>query len=181
MERAVENVRRRLLKACGALDAAGLPYAVAGGNAVALWVSRVDEAAVRNTRDVDILIRREDFNAVKRSLEGVGFVYRHVKSLDAFLDGPDAKVRDAVHVLFANERVRPDAVLPNPDVEESERAEAFTVLGPCGADPQQVDGLPGQRPHAPARHDRVGPHHRRHPRDAARPARRTAAGAARRP
>ncbi len=129
MERAVENVRRRLLKACGALDAAGLPYAVAGGNAVALWVSRVDEAAVRNTRDVDILIRREDFNAVKRSFEGVGFVYRHVKSLDAFLDGPDAKVRDAVHVLFANERVRPDAVLPDPDVDESERAEAFTVLG----------------------------------------------------
>ena len=32
------------------LDGAGVPYAVAGGNAVAEWVARVDEGAVRNTR-----------------------------------------------------------------------------------------------------------------------------------
>ncbi len=35
MVRAVEKVRERLLRATGALDAAGLPYAVIGGNAVA--------------------------------------------------------------------------------------------------------------------------------------------------
>ena len=46
-----------------ALEGAGIPYAVAGGNAVASWVARVDEAAVRNTQDVDILIRREDLDA----------------------------------------------------------------------------------------------------------------------
>ena len=40
-----------------------VPYAVAGGNAVAAWVSRVDEAAVRNTQDVDILLRRSDLSA----------------------------------------------------------------------------------------------------------------------
>ena len=43
-----------------ALEAAGVPYAVIGGNAVAAWVARVDEAAVRNTQDVDILLRRAD-------------------------------------------------------------------------------------------------------------------------
>ena len=35
MSNAVENVRRRLLRAAQALDTAGVPYAVAGGNAVA--------------------------------------------------------------------------------------------------------------------------------------------------
>ena len=54
MERAVEKVRQRLLRAASALEQAGVPYAVVGGNAVAAWVSRVDEAAVRNTQDVDI-------------------------------------------------------------------------------------------------------------------------------
>src|SRR5207302_8729798 len=48
--RAVEKVRERLRRAVAALEAAGVPYALVGGNAVAAWVSRVDEAAVRNTR-----------------------------------------------------------------------------------------------------------------------------------
>lgn len=125
---AVERVRRRLLKAAAALNAAGVPYAVAGGNAVALWVSRVDDAAVRNTRDVDILIRREDLEAVARALESAGFVRRHVAGMDVFLDGPDAKPRDAVHIVFASEKVRPEEPLANPDVTESEPADAFRVL-----------------------------------------------------
>ena len=58
MVRAVEKVRQRLLRSTAALENSGIPYAVIGGNAVAAWVSRVDEAAVRNTQDVDILIRR---------------------------------------------------------------------------------------------------------------------------
>src|SRR5438876_2981492 len=68
MIRAVEKVRERLLRAAAALQTAGVPYAIAGGNAVAAWVSRVDEAAVRNTRDVDILLRRTDLEAAKTAL-----------------------------------------------------------------------------------------------------------------
>lgn len=75
MVRAVEKVRERLLRSTAALDGANVPYAVIGGNAVAAWVSRVDEAAVRNTQDVDILVRRADFERVKAALEGAGFVY----------------------------------------------------------------------------------------------------------
>ena len=125
---AVEKVRQRLLRAAAALEAAGIPYAVAGGNAVALWVSRVDEAAVRNTRDVDLLLRREDLGRAKQAMEAAAFVYRRAAGVDVFLDGPRAKVRDAVHLLFANEMVRPHELLPNPDVVESEQAERFRVL-----------------------------------------------------
>ena len=114
--------------ATAVLEAARVPYAVAGDNAIALWVSRVDESAVRNTQDVDILIRRADFDAARRTLEAGGFIYRHMAGIDVFLDGPQAKARDAVHIVFANEKVRPEEPLPNPDVAESEPAEHFRVI-----------------------------------------------------
>src|SRR5882724_1478878 len=108
MSNAVEKVRLRLLRAARALEQANVLYAVAGGNAVAAWVSRVDEAAVRNTRDVDIILRRTDLSAARKALEKDGFVYRHAASIDMFLDGADAKARDAVHIVFAAEKVRSD-------------------------------------------------------------------------
>jgi hypothetical protein len=128
MIRAVEKVRERLMRATAALESAGIPYAVAGGNAVAAWVSRVDEAAVRYTQDVDILIRREDLERVKEALAAAGFVYRHAKSIDMFLDGPDAKARDAVHIVFAGEKVRPEYSASAPAIEESQVDAAFRVL-----------------------------------------------------
>ena len=128
MVRAVEKVRERLLRATAALEEAGVLYAVAGGNAVAVWVTRVDESAVRNTRDVDILIRRHDLEAARSALEQAGFLYRHTAGIDLFLDGPAATPRDAVHFVFASEKVRPEETLPNRDVTESVPAEHFRVL-----------------------------------------------------
>lgn len=125
---AVEKVRQRLLRATGALERAGVAYAVAGGNAVAAWVRRADEAAVRNTQDVDILLRRADLSAAQAALEREGFVYRHVAGMDVFLDGESAKARNAVHVIFAGEKVRPHEALPNPDVTEVEQADEYLIL-----------------------------------------------------
>ncbi len=95
--RAVELVRQRLLRATASLDTAGIPYAVAGGNAVALWVSRVDVSAVRNTSDIDLLVRRVDLEAIRTALAMAGFEYRHTSGSDHFLDGPQGKARDGVH------------------------------------------------------------------------------------
>jgi PAS domain-containing protein len=117
--RAVEKVRERMLRAAAVFEAAKIPYAVIGGNAVAAWVSRVDEGAVRFTQDVDILLRREDFSAAKEAMEAAGFIYRHVRFIDMFLDGPGTKVRDAVHILFANEKVREGDLASTSDVVES--------------------------------------------------------------
>ncbi len=128
MVRAVEKVRERLKRVVAALERAGVPYAVAGGNAVAAWVSRIDEAAVRNTQDVDILLRREDLEAAKKVLGAVGFVYRHVKSIDMFLDGPDAKARDAVHIVFADEPVKRDSVTKSPKIEQHDASGDFRVV-----------------------------------------------------
>jgi hypothetical protein len=125
---AVEKVRQRLLKAAAALRSASVPYAVAGGNAVALWVSRVDEGAVRYTQDVDVLLRRDDLEAAKSALESAGFVYRWVAGIDTFLDSPTSKPRDAVRIVFANEKVHAHEPLTNPDVVESEDAGLFRVV-----------------------------------------------------
>ena len=134
MDRAIERVKERLLRAAKALERAGVPYAMIGGNAVAAWVSRVDEAAVRNTRDVDLLLRREDFPVAEAALAEVGFVHRRVAmpgtggAMDVFLDGPEAKVREAVHVLWAGERVRAESLEAAPDVTESEDAGEFQII-----------------------------------------------------
>jgi hypothetical protein len=126
--RAVELVRERLLRATAALAAAKIPYAVAGGNAVALWVSRVDVSAVRNTSDVDLLVRRADMAAIQEALAAVGFVYRHAASIDVFLDGPEGKARDGVHLVFEGETVRPGEAMPNPLVTDSEAGPEYQVL-----------------------------------------------------
>ena len=133
MDDAVAKVRKRLLHAASCLREAGVPYAVVGDNAVAAWVSRVDEAAVRNTRDVDILLRREDLPRTIVAMAKAGYTHRKVASLgggamDVFLEGDGAKVRDAVHVLFAGEMVKPDAPVINASVEESEEAGDFRLI-----------------------------------------------------
>lgn len=128
MIKAVEAVRERACRAAAALQRAGIPYAVAGGNAVAAWVARVDRAAVRNTQDVDILVRRCDFDAVKVALEAVGFEHHNIMDVDCFIDGPEGSPRDAVHLLFAGERIRSTYPTPSADVSEAVSAEDYVVL-----------------------------------------------------
>lgn len=125
---AVELVRNRLLRTAAALRAAGVDYAVAGGNAVAAWVSTADRAAVRNTQDVDVLIRRADLPAAAAALARAGFVHQNVAGVDVFLDGPGATPREAVQVIFAEEFVRPGEPAANPPVSESIDMGAFRVL-----------------------------------------------------
>jgi hypothetical protein len=117
-----------LRRATKALDGAGVPYAVVGGNAVAEWVARMDDEAVRNTRDVDLLIRRADFAAARTALEAAGFVYHHLWDVDVFIDGPQGKPSGGVHLLFAGEKVRADDEHACPELDESERAAEFQVV-----------------------------------------------------
>jgi hypothetical protein len=128
MERAVAKVRERLLRVTAVLNQAGIPYAVVGGHAVASWVATVDEGAVRNTRDIDLLVRREDLPAVTAALEQAGFVRAEVLDVTMFLDGPDAKPSESVHLLFAGEKVRPDHPLPSPDLAAIDDPAGFRVI-----------------------------------------------------
>jgi hypothetical protein len=128
MERAVAKVRERLLRATGSLNQAGIPYAVVGGNAVASWVATVDEGAVRNTRDIDLLVRREDLPALTAALERAGFVRAEVLDVAMFLEGPGAKPSESIHLLFAGEKVRPDHPMPSPDLTTIDDPAGFRVI-----------------------------------------------------
>lgn len=48
--------------------------------------------------------------------------------LDVFLDSADSKVRDAVHIVFANESVREGELEPSPNVEDVELFGAYRIL-----------------------------------------------------
>jgi hypothetical protein len=128
MSAAVDAVRERACRVAAALSRAGIPHAIIGGHAVAAWVARVDAEAVRNTKDVDLLVRRHDFERAVTALVAAGFIHQQVSGIDLFLDGPDGSVRSAVHVVFAGEKVRDDYPLPAPDVAESAAGPEFVVI-----------------------------------------------------
>jgi hypothetical protein len=127
---AVEAVRERMLRATAVLDKAGLAYAVVGGNAVAAWVATKNKRAVRFTQDVDLLLRRSDMDAATAALATAGFVRNETLGVEMFLDGPDATPVDAVHILFAGEKVVKGDLVAAPDVGDvaTDVGEAYRVL-----------------------------------------------------
>jgi hypothetical protein len=115
---AVEDVEKRLARITGALKAASVPFALVGGQAVALWVASKDPAAVRTTKDVDLLVRRDDLAAVREAARSVGLDYFEVLGVGMLLERDDPNPRRAVHLLWAGEKVRPEYPLPSPMIEE---------------------------------------------------------------
>ena len=128
MERAVENVIERLRKTARILAADQIPYAVVGGHAVRIWVTQIDAAAVRTTKDVDILIRPEDLPRMIEAMENAGFFYRQTTGLDMFVEQKDASARDAVHVVLSGQMVREDDCEPNPNLDRLEITDEFQTL-----------------------------------------------------
>lgn len=127
---AVERVQQRLRKVTTALDAAGVPYAVVGGNAVAAWVGRVDPGATRATKDVDLLVRRSDTPAVTAAITALGFAREDLRDIVLFIDPDEPSKKSGVHLVWAGERIRPSYTVLSPTVEEAVRdPEGFLVLG----------------------------------------------------
>ena len=120
---ALDEVTDRLQRIAGALEEAGVPYALVGGQAVALWVATRDPAAVRTTKDVDILLRREDLPRARAAAATVALDYFEVVGVGMFLERSDPNPRKGVHLLWAGEKARPEYPLPSPTVEERELLE----------------------------------------------------------
>lgn len=126
---AVDRVERRLKLVTAALDNAGVRYAVVGGNAVAAWVGRADPAATRATKDVDLLVRHDDLDRITNIMAGLGFTREDLRSLVLFLDPEEPSRRSGVHLVWADQLVRPSYSCPAPSVDEAVRDPAgFWVL-----------------------------------------------------
>lgn len=126
---AVERVERCLRRVTAALNAAGISYAVVGGNAVAAWVARADPSATRSTKDVDLLVRRADLDRVMAVISGLGFERQDLRSPVLFVDPGEPSRRAGVRLVWADEHVRPSYTVPAPSVDEAELdPEGFRVL-----------------------------------------------------
>jgi hypothetical protein len=103
-----------LERIAGPFAAEKLPYELIGGGAVMVQVNRVEPSAVRNTKDLDILINRADLDRIKEVAARHGFTFKHSAGLDMLLPAGETKARNAVHLLFTGEKVKPNQVIPNP-------------------------------------------------------------------
>lgn len=120
--RAVERVERLLKQVTSALDDARVDYAVIGGNAVATWVATRDAGAIRATKDVDILLRRSDLQRVADVLAPLGFISEEVMGIPVFMEASHPLPSQGVHVIVANEKVRPTSRYAAPDVRSAIRS-----------------------------------------------------------
>jgi hypothetical protein len=126
---ALEDVSRRMERICGAFNAAGIPYALVGGQAVALWVATKDPAAVRTTKDVDILLSRSMLPKARAAAAGAEFDYFEVLGVGMFLDRADPNPRGGIHLVWADEKVRPADAHPVPKlIQGRELAPGFFVV-----------------------------------------------------
>lgn len=129
MERAVQLVRERLDRSTNALESKGIEYAIGGSNATAVWIASVDESAVRQARNVELVLRRDDLTDAAVALESAGFVETNTDKGLRFLDGPSGKSRDAIEITFGGEPVvgkSPQFLAPNPI--DSETVDGRRVL-----------------------------------------------------
>ncbi len=117
-EEILESLAERLQRVTAALEKHGVPYAVIGGNAVAAWVMRIDPEAVRNTRDVDITIRRADLDRATEAMVEAGFKFRQVDGIATFVDAVKPTLKGGVHLIFSAEKVRPEDLHPAPMIPE---------------------------------------------------------------
>lgn len=61
---------------------AGLEYRVAGGLATYFYVEEASPDAGRLTRDIDVVVRREDLEKIAKAAEPYGLRYRHVSGVE---------------------------------------------------------------------------------------------------
>lgn len=126
----MNRVEKRLRKVTSALNAAQIPYAVIGGNAVAVWVAKADPAATRTTKDVDLLVNREDLDRITEALIREGFVREDLRRLVLFTDPEEPSRKSGIHLIWAGQKVRPHYLQPAPDLREAVYdPEGFWVLG----------------------------------------------------
>ncbi len=125
---AVEKVKERLNRSCAALEKANVPYAIIGGHAVAAWVATIDDGAVRNTRDVDLLLREEDLDRAEQALSSVGFVRNKAMDVHVFLDGKDGKPSQGIHILLAGQKVKASYATATPTVDQTQAIDDKRVI-----------------------------------------------------
>lgn len=90
---AVDEVQLRFQRITAALSEASVPHAVVGGQVVAAWVATKDPDAVRVTKDVDILLSRDDLPRARAAALSLGLEYCKIQGVGMFVERQDPHPR----------------------------------------------------------------------------------------
>ena len=99
-----------------AFSAAGLEYRVVGGLAAYLYLEESEPDAGRLTRDIDIVVRRDELRKIADAVKPFGLEYRHTAGVDMLVQSGAPSARRAVHLIFTGEKVRPEYPEPVPEL-----------------------------------------------------------------
>ena len=126
-EKHVEQLIKVAARFATALSDGGIDYRIVGGLAVYLHVNAIDPIAARLTRDIDTAVRRIDVEKISHILKPLGLDYRHVAGVDMLVDARAPKARTAVHLVFVEEKVRPEYVEPVPKFSAAANIDGLLV------------------------------------------------------
>ena len=119
------NLAARVEKAFGA---AGIEYRVVGGLAAYLYVEQAEVDAGRLTKDIDILVRRQDLPRIAEAVGPFGLEYRDAAGVDMLVQKGVPSARRAVHMIFEGEKVRPEYCEPAAKIGERSEIRAIPVI-----------------------------------------------------
>jgi hypothetical protein len=129
-ETKVEQLYDVAVRLASALENARIPYQIVGGLAVFSHVDAVDPLGARLTRDVDIALDHAHLEAMVAAVEPAGFRYRHVAGVDMLVDANEPQARSAVHIVFADEKVRPEEIDVVPGISKPQRSNRGYWIAP---------------------------------------------------
>ncbi len=110
------------------LNAAGIVYEVIGGVAVNAHIMQQHRSRSFVTRDVDLLIRREDLETVVEAGRAAGYEGRKIVG-GYMLIRAGQEIGEAVHLVFSGERSKSTQPLPHPPLQP-EMKNLFGLLVP---------------------------------------------------
>jgi hypothetical protein len=130
LDKHVEQLFDVLRRLHSALTEARIEYRIVGGLAIFLQVSERSHDAARLTRDIDAAVDRKDLERIAKAVEAFGFRYRHIAGVDMLVDANEPKTRSAVHLVFIDEKVRPEYLEPVPGFSTPTVTQEGILLAP---------------------------------------------------
>ena len=118
-----------LHKITDALTSEQIPHEVVGGLAVLIHVEEANPELTTLTRDVGLMVHRSDLERIKLAAAKYGFRFLHAAGVDMLIHGDTSSSKNAVHLVFSGEKVRPNYPAPTPPIEpEQKRIQGKDVM-----------------------------------------------------
>lgn len=114
-DRALYSLTSDLSRIAAVLAGAGIEFEIVGGVAVLAHILGRDRSRSFVTRDIDLLVRREDLDHLIAAAEAAGYQARKIAG-ESLLIRPGQAAAEAVRLVFAGERSKSAQPVEHPAV-----------------------------------------------------------------